>query len=385
MYEETSLERFVDSLANPVSVPKCTDKVAAPPSEQEKVEKPGPAAEADAFLDLLGDLERHPITGNRSRAIAGYQAWIARNSAASTALYAGWFNLGVELAGAGDKVGAMNAYQNAIALRPGFYPAAMNLGTLMEATGRPEAALSVWQQGLQSEEARAALHDYRDRLAETVRVAQQSIPAVLHVGCGALGHTKLPSMFLGTGWREIRVDTDPDVHPDFIASLTDMHVISDGLVDAVCSSQAIEHLYPHEVLLALREIHRVLKPTGFALIRLPDLQEVARHVAAGQLEDPLYMSPAGPIAALDILYGHRPSLASANGFKAPRTGFTSATLAAALANAGFGAAMVQRDSATFGLTAIAFRSLPDKEQVARAQAQMLPAVDHPTVLYTPAG
>jgi hypothetical protein len=97
------------------------------------------------------------------------------------------------------------------------------------------------------------------------------------------------------------------------------------------------------------------------------------------------MSPAGPIAALDILYGHRPSLASANGFKAPRTGFTSATLAAALANAGFGAAMVQRDSATFGLTAIAFRSLPDKEQVARAQAQMLPAVDHPTVLYTPAG
>jgi hypothetical protein len=373
------------SLASRVSVPKSSDKVAAPPHEQNKVEKRGLAAEADSFLDLLGDLERHPITGDRSHAIAAYQAWISRNSSASIALYAGWFNLGVELAGAGDKAGAMNAYQNALALRPGFYPAAINLGTLMEAAGQPEAALATWQQGLQPEEARAALLDYRDRLAETVRVAQQSTPAVLHVGCGALGHAKLPSMFLGTDWREIRVDIDPDVHPDFIASLTDMHVIPDGLVDAVYSSQAIEHLYSHEVSLALREIHRVLKPTGFTLITLPDLQEVARHVAEGRLEDPLYMSPAGPVAPLDILYGHRPAQVSGNVLKAPRTGFTSATLASALINAGFDAAMVQRDLAAFRLTVVAFRRLPDKEQMARAQAQMLPAVDHPAVLYKPTG
>ena len=167
--------------------------------------------------------------------------------------------------------------------------------------------------------------------------------------------------------------------------LTDMQVISDGSVDAVYSSEAIENLYPHEVPLALREMYRVLKPTGFTLIRLPDLQEVARHVAAGKLEEPLYISPVGPITPLDILYGHRPSLASGNAFKSPRTGFTSTTLAAALINAGFGAAIVQRDSAAFRLTALAFRSLPDEVQMARTQAQMLLAADHPAVLYTPAG
>ena len=125
-------------------------------------------------------------------------------------------------------------------------------------------------------------------------------------------------------WREIRLDIDPEVHPDFVASITDMHVISDGAVDAVYSSHNIEHLHPHDVPLALQEMHRVLKPDGFTLIKLPDLQEVARHVAEGKLEDPLYISPMGPIAPLDILFGHRPSLVGGNAFMAHRTGFTGA-------------------------------------------------------------
>jgi hypothetical protein len=132
-------------------------------------------------------------------------------------------------------------------------------------------------------------------------------------------------------------------------------------------------------------MHRVLKPTGFVLIRLPDLQELARHVAEGRLEDALYMSPVGPITPLDMLYGHRLSLESGTAISAPRTGFTSATIAGALITAGFGAAMVQRDPSTFSLTAIAFRSRPDAAQLARAQTQMLPAVASPAVLYTQAG
>jgi hypothetical protein len=137
--------------------------------------------------------------------------------------------------------------------------------------------------------------------------------------------------------------------------------------------------------LALQEMRRVLKPAGLTFITSPDLQEVARYVAEGKLEDPLYMSPAGPIAPLDILYGHRPSVASGKAFVTPRTGFTSATLGAALIKAGFAAVMVQRDPSAFCLTAIAFRSRPDKEQLARAQAQLLPAADRSVVLYTPAG
>jgi hypothetical protein len=91
----------------------------------------------------------------------------------------------------------------------------------------------------------------------------------------------------------------------------------------------------------------------------------------------------GPIAPLDILFGHRPSLASGNVFMAHRTGFTGGTLAAALIKAGFAAVLVQRETSAFALTAIAFCSAPDKEQLARAQAQML--IDYPAVLYTSAG
>ena len=122
---------------------------------------------------------------------------------------------------------------------------------------------------------------------------------VLHVGCGHEAREKLPPVFRQIGWREIRLDIDPDVHPDFVASMTDMRVIADQKVDAVYSSHNLEHLYPHEVPLALREMRRVLKPAGVAFIALPDLQEVARHVADGKLEDPLYLSPMGPISPLD--------------------------------------------------------------------------------------
>ena len=219
---------------------------------------------------------------------------------------------------------------------------------------------------------------------QTGSIDQQDTAKVLHVGCGAYSREKLPPVFRA-GWREVRLDIDPEVHPDFVSSITDMRVISDGVVDAVYSSHNIEHLYPHEVPLALREMHRVLRSTGFAFIVLPDLQEVARYVAEGKLEDPLYLSPVGPIAPLDILYGYRPSLAAGNAFMAHHTGFTDATLGTALVKAGFPAVIVQRNLAAFCLTAIAFRSKPVGEQVARAQAQMLPSAEQPATLYAPIG
>jgi hypothetical protein len=205
---------------------------------------------------------------------------------------------------------------------------------------------------------------------------------VLHVGCGTYHSEKLPLMFRMAGWREIRLDIDPAVSPDVIASITDMQIISDSAVHAVYSSHNVEHLYPHEVPLALREMARVLKPNGFAFIKLPDLQEVSRFIADGKLEDPLYISPMGAIAPLDILYGHRASLERGNLFMAHRTGFTATTLATALIAADFSAVMVQRDIPNFALTAIAFRTRPDAEQTSTWQARLLPAADRPTVLYT---
>jgi tetratricopeptide (TPR) repeat protein len=127
---------------------------------------------------------------------------------------------------------------------------------------------------------------------------------------------------------------------------------------------------------------RVLKPGGFLFVTLPDLQEVARRVAEDRLDEPLYLSPMGPIAPLDIFYGHRPSLAAGNTFMAHRTGFTRGTLARALREAGFAAVMVQRALSAFGLAAVAFRNRPGDAELAEAQARMLPEGDGPVVHFT---
>lgn len=375
-------ERFVEALAHPVLVPGGTDGLPPPPAAPGEAESPRIDTRDDSFLDLLAGLEQRPEARDRSGVVAAYHAWIGRNSRASPSLFAAWFNLGVEQAGAGDKAAASDAYRTALSLRPDFHPAALNLGVLLESAGQPDSALAIWQQALQPEETRAALLGHRERLAGACRAGQPDAAEVLHVGCGAYAREKLPPLFRHAGWREIRLDIDPEVQPDLVASITDMHVVTDGQVDAVYSSHNIEHLHPHDVPQALQEMHRVLKPSGFLLITLPDLQEVARHVAEGRLEDPLYISSMGPISPLDILYGHRPSLAAGNLFMAHRTGFTGGTLAAALIRAGFAAAIVQRDPPAYSLTAIGFRSRPDDAGVARAQAEMLPATGHPALLYT---
>ncbi len=167
---------------------------------------------------------------------------------------------------------------------------------------------------------------------------------VLHVGCGPADPAKLPAAFFPTGpWRELRLDIDPGVAPDIIASITDMAVVPDGSVHGLWSAHNLEHLAAHEVPLALAEFHRVLAPGGFALLTMPDLQQVAALVAEGKLEDAAYISAMGPISALDMLYGHRASIASGNRFMGHRTGFVASTLAWHLEAAGFRSVRVQRD------------------------------------------
>jgi hypothetical protein len=125
------------------------------------------------------------------------------------------------------------------------------------------------------------------------------------------------------------------------------------------------------VPLALKEFFRVLAPDGFALVTLPDLQRVAELVAQDKLEETAYTSPAGPIAPLDMLYGHRASLARGNLFMAHRTGFTARTLSNALRRAGFAQVGVKRDG-RFGLWAIAYRQARTKEELAAMERALSP-------------
>ena len=53
-------------------------------------------------------------------------------------------------------------------------------------------------------------------------------------------------------------------------------------------------------------------------------------MAEGKLTDAAYVSPAGPIAPIDVLFGYRPQLAIGNLYMAHHCGFTEKALSGTL-------------------------------------------------------
>ena len=154
---------------------------------------------------------------------------------------------------------------------------------------------------------------------------------VLHVGCGP---ARVPEViFSPAEWTEVRLDIDPAVEPDLVASITSLPV-ADGSVQAVYSAHNLEHLAPHDVPVALSEFWRALQPGGFVMIAVPDLQQAARRIADGEGHAVAYEAPCGPITAFDIVFGWSGATAG-NPFMSHRCGFTMDTLYDLLCAAGF--------------------------------------------------
>jgi ubiquinone/menaquinone biosynthesis C-methylase UbiE len=181
----------------------------------------------------------------------------------------------------------------------------------------------------------------------------------LHVGCGparvnpVTHQTERVKGFAALRWQELRLDINPEVAPDVLGSMTDMAAVATGSVDAIYSSHNIEHLYPHEVSLALAEFIRVLGPNGFVVITCPDLRSVCALVAEDKLTEAAYVAECGPIAPLDILYGLRPAMASGNLYMSHRCGFTLKVLLDVLQKAGFLKALGRCRPKQFDLWAMA--------------------------------
>lgn len=194
----------------------------------------------------------------------------------------------------------------------------------------------------------------------------------LHVGCGPKRKNSTTPAFATDAWTELRLDIDVNIQPDIVGTMTDMSAVATASVDAVFSSHNIEHLYPHEVPLALAEFKRVLRPGGFVVITCPDLQSVAQLIAEDKLTEPAYMSAAGPIAPLDILYGHRPPMAAGNLYMAHRCGFTQKVLTATLQAAGFPTVATLKREKHFDLWALGTLEAMDGEALKALARQHFP-------------
>jgi SAM-dependent methyltransferase len=187
---------------------------------------------------------------------------------------------------------------------------------------------------------------------------------VLNAGSGAAGAGRVASVFPPALWNEVRLDIEPRTRPDIVGSFADMRgAVADARFDALYSSHAIEHLYAHEVIPALREFLRVLKPDGFALVSCPDLAAIARQLLDGGAEGIAYQSPAGPIRPIDMLYGHSESIGAGHIAMAHNTGFTAPRLGRVALASGFAEVRVI-EGANFDLWALLLGPRASLEKIA---------------------
>jgi hypothetical protein len=194
----------------------------------------------------------------------------------------------------------------------------------------------------------------------------------LHVGCGQATKANTTPGLNTPDWQEIRFDIEPACAPDIIGTIVDMSGVADGSVDAIFSSHNIEHIYPHEVPQAIQEFSRVLSADGFVILTCPDLQTVCELVAKDKLVDLLYMSPAGPITPLDVLFGHRASVAQGQFHMAHKCGFTYSVLAAAFLSGGFVSVIGGRRPHAFDLWILATKKLKNDDELKSLARLYLP-------------
>lgn len=191
----------------------------------------------------------------------------------------------------------------------------------------------------------------------------------VNAGCGSKASNGLPHVF--QDWEQVRVDINPMWEPDVVTSIDNLSAIPDGAVDAVWCSHCIEHLFAHQVPVALAEFRRVLKRTGFACIIVPDIQHIAQWILNDKMQETIYESSAGPVTAQDMIWGFRPAIAQGQDGMAHRCGFTPTVFLDYLRAAGFGEIVLRRRPDRLELAGVAMR-IPSKsaEERGRRMAEL---------------
>jgi len=189
------------------------------------------------------------------------------------------------------------------------------------------------------------------------------VPRVLNVG-GSSKAIPIPAHY--SGWGHLLLDIDPTGNPDIVWDARALDMLNPAQFDAVYCSHNLEHYYKHDGAKVLRGFLHVLKPDGFADIRVPDLRCVLRKFVADDmdLEDVLYTAPGGSITVRDVIYGWGKEIEeSGHDFYAHKTGFTPLSLVRVLQQAGFGHVFIRTLEEHFEVGAFAFKNVPTPEKL----------------------
>jgi Methyltransferase domain len=179
---------------------------------------------------------------------------------------------------------------------------------------------------------------------------------VLNVG-GSNKDIPIPECY--NGWDHLLLDIDPRGKPDIVCDARKLQSLKGGQFDAVYCSHNLEHYYKHDCPDVLAGFLHVLKSDGFADIRVPDMMALMKRVSENNLdiEDVLYVIPAGPITVRDVIYGWSKEIErSGEDFYAHKSGFSDRSLSSALKQAGFGQVFPYVAPDKFELRAIAFKT-----------------------------
>ena len=185
-------------------------------------------------------------------------------------------------------------------------------------------------------------------------------PRVLNVG-GNSKSTAMPPHY--QQWQQCYLDIDARWNPDILCDARELTTQQASSFDAIFCSHNLEHYYVHDVAKVLAGFLHVLVPEGFAEIKVPDMRMVMQAMLERKLDidEPLYMSPAGPISTLDVIYGFGAEIErTGNDFFAHKTGFTPTSLQRTLNAAGFPYVFLATGS--LEISALAFRQAPATQQ-----------------------
>jgi SAM-dependent methyltransferase len=158
---------------------------------------------------------------------------------------------------------------------------------------------------------------------------------VANLGCW---HTPLDRSEFTEGLRdyyELRVDLDESCNPHLVSDITQLTALANESVDCVFSSHSLEHVHFHDLPACIAEWYRVIKPEGEARIIVPNLKAVGEMLARGEILGTMYDSGAGPVLALDMIYGFRQYVKDSPQHMLHKTGFTKESAETILSSLGY--------------------------------------------------